>query len=334
MDRVVNFLSTNQHKVLFLFHNEMRMAQYIMVLSRRKSHIYLLELGHGGIAIDSSFDSQAGGGGGANNSLLMTETSKYNLSSVEVDTIPRTVRSKLEKTCSILVPRFSVWGSDVQGIRLGLFVHPYFIVTDPVGILKKAWKVGDFQWSMESNGCFLVLRLEDFYQNQHTIHEKIDKSIIQLRQFILTSLQEFIQRKTTRKWKLPHEDQLAALFLNKITFLQSTQQDTTRIRKQLTDIYSLLHDVSLETLNVEEHISAVENMVFHQVLSYGQKKRKLHKTLDQLRLLEKHVLELLLSLLFKYDHGYLETLSVLHKIEHHLVECEGVIQSLVKPLKG
>jgi hypothetical protein len=330
MDRVVNFLNSHQHKVLFLFNDDARRVRYLAVLSRRRGNIFLLELGHGGVALDPP----TGSSHSKESSLVLAETSTYGMTAVDPSVIPLHVKQKIEKVSAVCMPRMSTLVSDsFTQVQQGMFLHPYFIVTTTSGKMdshgKGCWRMGDFQWSLDTMGSLLILRLEDFYENQHTIHEKVAKLQENYWRFVISSVEEFIP-KVRGRWKMPNEMRLFGTILERAKTLVEHRKNIEKISVQLISLYGVLHDVSLEALNIEEQIASVDSIVFHQMLDYGQKKRRLHKTLDELRLLEKHVLEVLLSLWFRYENTAIDSMYIINQVWTHLMEVENITLDFIK----
>jgi hypothetical protein len=326
MDRVVNFLSSLQHKVVFFFHDDQRRVRCVAVVSRRKGSLFLIELRHGGVALETETNHSSENT--AASSLVLAETSRYAMTPVDPSMIPSPTRDKMEKTSSVIVPRLAAAAVEqgaASGVRQGIFMHPYFIMTSSTGLIETAWRMGDFEWSLDTMGCLLLMRLEDFHENQHTIHEKVDRLLHHQRSFAASSVEEFIPTLRHR-WRIPGDTKLTTVLLDRVREMVDYHEKIDKLNSELVDLYGVLHDVSLETLNVEEQISSVENIVFHQMLDYGQQKRRLHKTLDELRLLEKHVLEVLIALRFRYEDTCMDTLYLIHKLSSLLSNTENVIQ--------
>ena len=332
MDRVVNFLGSHQHKVVFFFHDDQRRVRCVAALSRRKGSLFLLELRHGGIALESdSSGMRDGNDHSSTSSLVLAETSRYAMTPVDIGMLPSHLRDKVEKISSISVPRLAAVAAEQgagTGVRQGIFMHPYFLMTSTTGSIESAWRMGDFEWSLDRMGNLLLLRLEDFHENQHTIHEKVERLLHYQRKFMASSIEEFIPNLRNR-WRIPQDAMLIQTLFQRAREMVDHQQKINKLTKELVDLYGVLHDVSLETLNVENQISSVENIVFHQMLDYGQQKRRLHKTLDELRLLEKHVLEVLIALKFRYEDICMDTMYMIHKLGSLLSSTENVVKEYI-----
>lgn len=328
MDRVVNFLNASQHKVLFSLHDTTTMrVRYIFVVSRRCGNMYMIEIGHGGVDLQSTNQKDDASW----SVLTAAETYRYGFQSVPLDTISQDKGCYI-KTAVFLQNRLPSWGWDLPNpASIVIFTHPFMIVANSNNTCY-AHRLDDFEWSLHLDGCFVLVRLEDFNHIQHTIHDRISGILLAKASFITGAVQDFLA-KTLTNWRIPHHVRICERFNSDIAELTSVRESLVRTGRQLTDLYKLLHDVSLESLHLEDRLASVDQMVFHQVLTIGQQKRKLHRSLDQLRLLEKHVLEFFTSLHFRFDDIYLFLINTLLQIQTHLVDTENIIQIFISTRK-
>ena len=330
----MNFLNASQHKVLFSLHDTTTMrVRYIFVISRRCANLYMIEIGHGGVEANSPQQNDPQNTDASWSVLAAAETYRYGFHSVPLDTITHE-KSAYIKTATFLHNRLPSWGWDLPNpASIVVFAHPYMFVTIP-GNTCHAYRLDDFEWSLNLDGCFVLVRLEDFHHIQHTIHDRISTLLISKASFVTTAVQDFIN-KTLTSWQIPFHTRMCQKLETDIGELISVRESIVKTARQLTDLYKLLHDVSLESLHLEDRLATVDQMVFHQVLTIGQQKRKLHRSLDQLRLLEKHVLEFFTSLHFRFDNVYLSLINTMLQIQNHLVDCENIIQGFtLKPKKN
>jgi len=328
MERVVNFLNAHQHKVLFLFHEkDTNRVRYMMVISRRKSNVFMMEIGHGGIVLpppDTPEQENIAW------SVMSAEAYRY---PIQPNTLPLPMELEAPtRALDWVRTRMPSWGWDGNHpASIVLFHHPYMILADPGGASTTSFRLDDFEWSLDDNGLFVCIRLEDFHNLKHTVHERIERIIENKIDHIVSVVSDFL--KTTvqggGEWKMPRQERFIMTMNEDMKSLASIRESMKKTRDQLCSLYKILHDVSLETLNVEDRMASVDHMVFHQMLSFGQQKRKLHRSMDQLRLLEKHVLEFLMSLHFQYDDRYLSILSTLLGLQTQHVTCENIIQTFL-----
>lgn len=335
MDRVVNFLNASQHKVLFVLHDTTtKRVRFLFVISRRCSNVFLIEIGHGGIDMGASPDAAPDPKDDTSWSVLTAaETYRYGFQSIPLDVVGQEKSAYLQ-TATFLHHRLPSWGWDLQNpASIVVLMHPYMIVTGSTGSSShQAYRLDDFEWSLRSDGCFLMVRLEDFHTIQHTIHDRIEAILLAKASFVTNAVHDFL-KKTLTHWQIPGHHHLCERFEDEMADLISVRASLVKTAKQLIDLYRLLHDVSLESIHMEDRLASVDQMVFHQVLTIGQQKRKLHRSLDQLRLLEKHVLEFYVSLHFRFDHVYLSLLNTMLQIQTHLMDCENIVRGFTSTSK-
>lgn len=323
MDRVVNFLNSCQHKVLFLFHEHNR-ARFVLVASRRRSNLFLIELSHGGIEMVPTAQGQDSTEipieGQSPWSALAAEAYRYSIRSIPQEPFPNELATS-RRILELLSGRVSSWGWDApEPASIVGFHHPFLLLIDQHRACT-IYRLDDFPWSLESDGCFVLIRLESFHQIKHTAHERIERLLNQKAAFIASAVSDYLQ-KTLHAWRIPHQKEVVGVLERDMETLLSIHKSLEKTGKELCGLYKMLHNLSLEIFRVEERMSSVDHMVFHQILSIGQEKRKLYRSMDQMRLLEKHALEFLLTLYFRYDHLYLTVLGLLIETQNRLLECE------------
>lgn len=328
MDRVVNFLQHHQHKILFVFQDEdTKRARFLFVLSRRKSTIFMIELAHGGVSMTSPSDPQDQA---PSPQSWAAESSLYSIR--EVEHPPSDIVSVFEKPCSVLTSRFSSWGWDnhESSARFVVFSHPYMLVytpSDTIHTRPHVFRVEDFEWMLKHMACFVMIRFEDFDRYTHTIHDRMAGCLKHMSLYLVTSVETYLKDSQQRlQWRRSDDLMFRQRLATSLERLMKLQKNIDNVGRQLQDLYTMLHDISLETLHIEDQISSIDNMVFQHVLEFGQKKRRLYKSMDQLRLLEKHVLEFLLSMVFQYDHIFLTILTVCLTIQDHMNTCETIMK--------
>lgn len=330
MDRVVNFLNSHQHKVLFLFHEHNR-ARFLLVASRRRSSLFLIELSHGGVemaptvpSLSPTQDSTALIEGQPPWSALAAEAYRYSIRSIPPEPFPNEL-GVCRRILEFLSGRMSSWGWDApEPASIVGFHHPFLLIIDQHRACT-LYRLDDFPWSLESDGCFVLIRLETFHQIKHTAHERIERLLDQKASFIASAVSDYLQ-KTLRAWRIPNQKEMVGILERDMETLLSIRKSLERTGNELCGLYKMLHNLSLEIFQVEERMASVDQMVFHQILSIGQEKRRLYRSMDQMRLLEKHALEFLLTLYFRYDHLYLTVLGVLLETQNRLLECETLFQ--------
>lgn len=337
MERVVNFLNAHQHKILFLFKDSIsNRVRFMLVLSRRRPNLFLMEIGHGGIEMPSRQDEDALQKGDYPLwSVLNAEVYQYTIRPVNTTETPMEMKAHID-VLTFMGARIPSWGWDLpQPPAIAMFHHPFLFISRGETIpAYLPYRMDDFEWSLEYDGCFLLIPLEDFYQIKHTIHERIEKITRNKMAFIGSTVSDFLKTiGDDGDWVVPVEDKFCAVLDRDLKEIVRTQKHLDKTATQLIDLYKILHDVSLESLNIEDRLSSIDQMVFHQILSFGQQKRNLHRSIDQLRLLEKHTLEFIITLYFQHDHGYIRLLKTVLALRQKMMECENMIREYIRPVR-
>lgn len=291
MDALREFMNSTQHKVLGVFADNDR-AVLLLVISRRRCRLFMVALDHGGVAMNDQTDKV----------YKVEKVDEPDSSSAETKEVMTSLAGHIQGDMRVMV-------------ELAVFRHPYLHIESPTS--RRSMIAMDFPFALKQTGVFLVVRLGDMNELHNTIHERVDRIMTSVNGFVMESVRAFVSKRLAH-WQFPGKDDVLKRLNTALITLQDRRAVNEKLVKNAIVLYGLLHDISMEAINLEEEVATADNAVFHQVLAYGQKKRRVYRTLDQLRLLEKHVIDYMIGLRFRQDHLIVEILEVVTMIEASL----------------
>lgn len=291
MDALREFMNSTQHKVLGVFCENER-AVLLLVISRKRCRLFMVALDHGGVAMNDHHEKV----------YKVERVDEPDGSSAETREVMTSLAGHIQGDMRVVV-------------ELAVFRHPYLHIESPNS--RRTMIAMDFPFSLHQTGVFLVVRLADMHELHNTIHERVDRIMTSVNAFVIQSVKAFVSARLAH-WQFPGKDDVLKRLNTALLALQDRRSVNEKMVKNAIMLYGLLHDISMEAISLEEEVATADNAVFHQVLAYGQKKRRVYKTLDQLRLLEKHVVDYMIALRFRQDHLIIEILEVVTTVEASL----------------